>query len=614
MHRSFIKLFAAVFLIVGSAFPAFAEKRVALVIGNDVYKNLPIFQQLKKARNDARSMGETLKALGFQVTIATDVSRFGMNRLLDTFLSKVEPGDTAALFFAGHGVRIKGRNYILPSDIPNMKQGTQRLLARESIAIDGIVDALRERRARISMLILDACRNNPFKDTTGRSIGGTRGLARMEPPEGTFVLFSAGAGQEALDRLSDEDRNPNSVFTRTLIPLLKRPGLEVGRMARLLRQQVKKLASSIKHAQTPAVYNEVTGDFYLTAPKQTPIAGNGGGLGPVKVRPPLSAAAQEWQAIQNTRSKAVLKAFIKSYPRSVFAKYARARLKELDVAIGIFPKADPKQGPAPVRAYKPGNVFKDCKACPEMVVIPKGSFMMGSLPGEGGRGELEVPQHRVTFVRNFAVGKFEVTFAQWHACVSGGGCKGYRPKDEGWGRGKRPVINVSWHDAKAYVAWLSKKTGKTYRLLTEAEWEYAARAGTNTGYWWGSRASHRFANYGKNECCSGLASGKDRWVYTAPVGSFPANAFGLHDTHGNVFEWTEDCWHSSYAGAPRDGKAWTRGGGGDCLKRISRGGSWNYNSWYLRSASRGWVATDDRDVNTGFRVARDLMLAERRAG
>ena len=218
-------------------------------------------------------------------------------------------------------------------------------------------------------------------------------------------------------------------------------------------------------------------------------------------------------------------------------------------------------------AMRPGKVFRDCPECPEMVVVPAGSFTMGSPSSEKGRYDGEGPQHRVTIPEPFAVGKYEVTFAEWDACVAAGGCYGHRLYDPGWGRGQRPVIVVSWEDAKAYVGWLSRKTGERYRLLSEAEWEYAARAGTRTRYHWGHSIGRNQAN------CDGCGS---RWddEKTAPVGSFPANGFGLHDVHGNVWEWVEDCWHGSYAGAPTDGRAWATGG--DCERRVLRGGSWNY--------------------------------------
>ena len=253
--------------------------------------------------------------------------------------------------------------------------------------------------------------------------------------------------------------------------------------------------------------------------------------------------------------------------------------------------------PMQEKALKPKDTFKECANCPEMMVVPAGSFTMGSPTSEPGHSAEEGPQHTVTIARQFAVGRFEVTFDEWDACAADGGCNGYKPSDEGWGRGRRPVINVSWDDAKAYVAWLSKKTGKSYRLLSEAEYEYATRAGTQTAYPWGNAVGTNNAN------CHACGSQWDA-RQTAPVGSFAANGFGLYDMVGNVREWTEDCYHDSYRGAPADGSAWIEGA--NCSSRVVRGGSWLIAPAFLRSAARYWFSPDYRLNYLGFRVARTL--------
>ncbi len=248
------------------------------------------------------------------------------------------------------------------------------------------------------------------------------------------------------------------------------------------------------------------------------------------------------------------------------------------------------------KTLRNGDIFKDCADCPEMVVIPAGSFRMGDLNGGGADDEKPVHHvHRVTIPRPFAVGMYEVTQAEWRAVM------GSNPSH--FKGDRNPVEQVSWDDAQDFVRRLGTKTGKQYRLLTEAEWEYAARAGTISKYPWGGSASHEYANYGKDQCCGGLASGRDRWINTSPVGGFSANAFGLHDMHGNVWEWTEDCWHNSYNGAPANGSAWTTGG--NCRVRVLRGGSWD-GPGLLRSASRSELTTVDRSNSVGFRVARTL--------
>ena len=200
--------------------------------------------------------------------------------------------------------------------------------------------------------------------------------------------------------------------------------------------------------------------------------------------------------------------------------------------LGVYPQTADKE-----RALKPKDVFKECDACPQMVVVPPGRFMMGSPETEESHLDPEEPQHLVTFAQPFAVGAFAVTFDEWDACVADGGCDGYRPSDQGWGRGRRPVINVSWHDAKAYVEWLSRKTGRTYRLLSEAEREYAARAGTATPFWWGSSISTEQANYDGNVVYGGGPNGEYR-QRTLSVESFQPNPCGLYQVHGNVLEWT----------------------------------------------------------------------------
>jgi formylglycine-generating enzyme required for sulfatase activity len=259
------------------------------------------------------------------------------------------------------------------------------------------------------------------------------------------------------------------------------------------------------------------------------------------------------------------------------------------------------------RSLKPMDTFVECDKCPGMIVVPAGSFTMGSPRNEPEKSFDEGPQHQVTIGKAFAVGKFAVTFNEWDACVADGGCNGYRPLDEGWGRGRRPVIGVSWNDAKAYVAWLSRKTGKGYRLLSEAEREYATRAGTATPFWWGSSITPRQANYDGDFAYNKGAKGEDRQK-TLPVDSFEPNPWGLYQVHGNVWEWAEDCWHNSYLGAPTDGAAWTNATK-DCTSRVLRGGSWFNLPRDLRSAARVRTATFYRSRLDGFRVGRTLLSA-----
>lgn len=247
--------------------------------------------------------------------------------------------------------------------------------------------------------------------------------------------------------------------------------------------------------------------------------------------------------------------------------------------------------------YVPGTTFRDCPECPEMVVVPTGSYFMGSLLNEEGRRNDEGPRHKVTISESFAVGVYEVTFDEWDACVSGGGCGGYRPDYDGWGR--RPVIDVSWNDAKAYVEWLKEKTSQEYRLLSESEWEYVARAGTKTRYWWGDGIGRNRMN------CKGSES---PWsgLQTAPVGMFSPNDFGLYDVHGNIMEWVQDCWTPNYNGAPVDGSARKFEDCSVSTDRVLRSSSWAHEPSDARSASRVVFPSELRLILVGLRVARTL--------
>ena len=261
-------------------------------------------------------------------------------------------------------------------------------------------------------------------------------------------------------------------------------------------------------------------------------------------------------------------------------------------------EAERKAAEEAARRMAPGRVFREPLRSggegPQMVVLPAGSFRMGCLSNDDDCEDDEKPVHEVRISRPFAVSVYEVTFEEYDRFTDSTG-RG-RADDWGWGRGRRPVINVSWEDAQAYVSWLSSQTGAEYRLLSESEWEYAARAGSSAKYSWGDAIGRNRANCWRDEC-------GDEWEYTAPVGSFEPNGFGLYDMHGNVWEWVEDCWNGSYQGAPTDGSAWTQG---DCERRVLRGGSWSSLPRFLRSASRYWFTTGFRHIYIGFRVVRTL--------
>ena len=359
------------------------------------------------------------------------------------------------------------------------------------------------------------------------------------------------------------------------------------------------------------------------------------------------AEAQVWRAVSREPSRDSMERFLGVYPDGEYSTRAAARLDELreeharaqlvrqvqqelvrlgrDVAVtGESDEAMLKElagfraatGGDGVPEITPelldrleslehwprraGEVFAECEGCPEMVVIPAGRFRMGSPIDEPGSEDNERPVHEVRVPR-FAMGRTEVTFDQWAVCVEDGGCD-FVPPDQEWGRGSRPVINVSWADALGYLRWLSRRTGHRYRLPTEAEWEYAARSGTTTRFHTGDCITSEQANFDGRRPAAGCPESAAR-RRTLPVASFPPNAFGLFDMAGNVREWTRDCWNDDYRDAPTDGSAWLAG---DCSRPVLRGGSWQRTERAVRSANRTRPSGAFTDGQTGFRPARDL--------
>ncbi len=307
--------------MVGLAAPALAEKRVALVIGNDLYPNLPADRQLKKAANDATSVADALRSLGFEIVLGTNLGRQAMIDRLADFTARLEPGDTAAVFYAGHGVAIAGVNYLVPSDVPTVNEGAEARVRGASIAEPDVIAELQAKSVRVAFVVIDACRDNPFPRAAGRSIGNTRGLADSKPARGIFTLYSAGIGQTALDQLSSNDTAHNSVFTRVFVEQLKRPELHLGDLAVEVRERVAALALTasdgagepVPHDQTPAYYDQTLGGrIYLWASlsSERPVAG-------MSVKPQARPAVAERAAMRPPRPSAAGE----SCARSGFATY-----------------------------------------------------------------------------------------------------------------------------------------------------------------------------------------------------------------------------------------------------------------------------------------------------
>ena len=629
MVRALFIFGLALLVLLSAGHAAFAEKRVALVIGNSTYQKAP---ELTNPKNDAEDMAAALKALGFTVILGLDLDKRAMDRKIIEFESALAGADAGVFHYSGHGLQVAGVNYLVPVDAELASAAALRI---EAVRLD-LVQETMEREAKTNILFLDACRNNPLARNLARALGTRsadigRGFAATEAGVGTLISFSTQPGNVALD-----GSGRNSPYSGSLVRTIGAPGKDLSSILIAVRNEV---LAATGEKQVPWEHSALRAPFYFKPPAPASASPPSG------AQPPLSEAAQTWGQIKDLTDIAVFEAFRKQYGKSnaVYDTLAAERIeklkhtktaseggsqrpeaekpKETQTAVVAPPKPAPVKRPEDAcdgllvavsqsstrPCIKPGSgeSFKDCPECPEMVVVPAGSFTMGSPESEPQRESYEGPQHRVTIAKPFAVGKFAVTFAEWDACVAGGGCGGYKPKDNGWGRGNRPAINVSWEDAKAYVTWLAKKTGVSYRLLSEAEHEYAARAGTTTPFWWGSSITPDQAAY--NSTAAPYKGGGRKGEYrakTVPVNSFKPNPWGLYQVHGNVYEWLGDCWNENYSNAPTDGSVWTAG---DCSKRVLRGGSWGSDPQYLRAALRAPRAYPSNRWDTdGFRVARTI--------
>lgn len=614
--RQFALLSIAVGLISAPAAPALADKRVALIVGNSAYVNIP---RLENPRNDAKLIADTLRTLGFTLVggnAQLDLDKEGLDRAVQEFGGQLQGADVALFYYAGHGIGIRGTNFLVPVSANPIREADVDFQMLDS---NLVLRQMEGAGAKLNIVILDACRNNPF---SGRGLRSSNsGLSQMQAPEGTMISFATQPGNVALD-----GADGNSPYTTALAAAMRKPGLDI---FRTFNEVGLAVSAATAGAQKPFLTSSpIQGEFFFGPPNPAAQAAVAAIAAPSQ--PDL--ALQAWSVIQNSTSVAVVEDFIRQFSATPYGSMARARLDELrksQVAVAAPPPvaaapaapsiavqpAPPQSVPnatagliqsAPIatsppqhqeRILRPKDVFKDCDVCPEMVVVPAGTFTMGSPAAEKGRTGDEGPEHLVAFARPFAVGKFSVTFAEWDACVAGGGCNGYRPGDLDWGRDRQPVININWNDAKAYVAWLSRKTGKPYRLLTESEREYVTRAGTRSAYWTGPVIAGSQANY------NATAQNGPYLRRSIPVDSYGPNAWGLYQVHGNIEEWTEDCYSENYNVSPTDGSPWVQS---DCKFRVVRGGSWAYRPVALRSADRAQYLPTYRGDTVGLRVARAL--------
>jgi len=578
--------FTVVALLLLAAFSpkalAQSSKRVALLIGNATYSGS--MTRLTNPPNDIAALRPALTQLGFEIAVVSNGDQKAMQRAIRTFGSNAKKAEVAFFYYSGHGMQANGENYLIPVGAQIDKESD---LAVEAVQLNGLMQQIEEANPQTAIVVLDACRDNPVASS---SRSGSKGLSRIaQTPTNTYIAFAAQPGATATD---------DGIFARSLAKFMVQPGVSVRGVFDKVAQAVQQHTNN---KQRPRRDDGLTTDIVLARPSAA-AAGNTNrtststvlaGLEPRRTpTDPQQIEDEAWADAKRADTASAYEAYKAGYPMGRYvasANIALARLKN----VAPSPVTPPSANPTPNR---PVQTFRDCADCPEMVVIPAGSFTQGSPTSEAGRYSDEGPQRRVS-VSAFAIGKTTVTFAEWDACVADGGCNGYRPpEDRGLGRGNLPVINVSWDDAQAYVQWLSRKTGKRYSLPSESQWEYAARAGSTTAYYWGDAIGSGNAN-----CldCGSQWGGKQ----SAPVGSFRPNAFGLYDMAGNVWQWTADCVNDSYKGAPTDGSAWTSG---NCGRRVLRGGTAGNHPENARSATRHGSTSTGRPGALGFRLARML--------
>ena len=580
--------------------PARAETRMALVIGNSNYAH---GGKLTNPVNDAALITDALRKVGFTVEMKTDLDRDGLEAALKAFARNSALADTAVVYYSGHGMEIAGTNYLIPVDATLASDTDVQF---EAVPLDLVMTSVGGAR-RLKVVILDACRNNPFFDAMRRSNGQkgvSVGLARPVASGGMLIAYAAREGTTAAN-----GEGANSPYAVALAKHLPETGVDVRVMFGEVQEDVLNATGG---NQEPSAYESIGGKgFYLTPAATAPPAPVVLTSPPSPVTPSIDPKAIElkyWGTV-DTRDPAQLRAYLLQYPHGLFAGLARAKLADRGPAPVIT-------GPTPAAGGGRAlgrNTFRDCSDCPEMIRVTAGEFVMG-IPSaedqaEGSSavvGDHSRPLTRVVFPRGFALGEFPVTRAEYLQFMDAtgyrpdGGCAHftrqpdrtwrYVPRDDlnvrnpGFPQTPRdPAVCVSWNDAQAYVAWLSKRTGHVYRLPSEAEWEYAARGDVAGPRWWGAReAACTHANVRGSAFASAEDGGPqsafscvDGYLYTSPVDKFPANPFGVHDALGNVWNWTEDCWNPDLTGLPADGSARVSG---DCTHRVSRGTSWSGNA------------------------------------
>lgn len=398
MRRRF---FATLILVTAFAMPAEAARKLALVIGINNYKEVP---KLEKAVGDAKAIAESLGGLGFQVTTALDLDRRNLNLALSKLYASIEPGDTVLVHYSGHGVQIENDNYLLPADVPAPEDGNAELLKSESLRLLTLVDTITQKGAGATILIIDACRNNPFATGGKRAIGGTRGLANVATAKGTFIMYSAGAGQTALDRLNDADGTATSVYTRVLLARLAAPGMKLRDLAASVRDDVEQLGKSVGHDQRPAYYDDLSADFSLSPATSQPAVQQPAVYVPPKiVAPPVTEkdsseeARKAWEAIKDQNTPALFEMVARRFPGTLYGELAATRAQELRDSASRAAKEKAKQAMQQQNESVPPVKLKP-KPRPEPSAA-SGNFAWGVVIGSFPKSETSKARGRLKAAR-----------------------------------------------------------------------------------------------------------------------------------------------------------------------------------------------------------------------
>ncbi len=617
MFNRVLLVFLLVVFGLAAAQPSEAQgRRVALVIGNSKYQNTPV---LFNPGNDASDIASALRELRFEVVEGLDLSYEGMRRAVLAFSQKMEGADVGLLFYAGHGIQVSDRNYLVPVDA---KLRHVRDIDLQLMELDKILTQM-EREANIRIIFLDACRDNPLAEALAKSPVGPhhsvgRGLSQSvgAAESGTYIAFATKPGHVAGD-----GSGRNSPFTSSLKAHLRNSKSSIGEMMVDVRKEV---AQATGNQQVPWDMSSLMSSFYFNRTDSP--------------KPPTEPAANVaeafvrsvWEDVRAANRIEIYRAFVDAFPNTIYAKLALGHIEALERSAPAQ-KAKKRAGTRTIGgAAAPGDLaqggqapetsdaslakepFRDCPECPLMIPVPAGSYLMGSPATEAGRQKNEGPQREVRVTRAFAVSVYEVTIAEYVACVEANKCKALvagavsspSASLNALLDAQRPATNVSWEDAREYSLWLSAHTGWQYQLPSEAEWEYAARAGSSARYSWGDAVDPE-----RVHCAD--CSGAEKRKYSTVIGQRPSNAFGVHDMLGNVWEWVADCWHKTYSNAEFSHWPWLERNEGDCSRRVLRGGSWANAASQLRSAYRLAGKTSSRGELIGFRVARVDAKQER---